>query len=707
MSRRITASLRRRRGVYGVLAAILGVLWLGAALGPSPATSTPAFAQDRYLYWERFDVTIDRMETATNRFRVTEDYRLVVERGPFRYGFREIPTERMEALEGLQVFHNGQPLTPNCSQYPGTYCVTQTSNAVSLRYYFSAPLESNTTANIRLVYTVRGALRAYEEGDELFWVALPPDLSFPVHWSRVTVHLPEGVQPLAATSYPNTWRQQINGNVITWDSPEWPSRQGQAEVRVKYPHDPQMPQPSWQAAYDREQAYIEKWQPLVSLLVLALSALVAIGGVLGLIVLYQRRGRDPDPLSVPEYITRPPNNEAPGIVGALVDERVDMKDIMATLVDLARRGYVVFEQTSEGALGGLLGGADFVFHRTSKALTLSPKRPTRFSLRHQQEQLLRRLQRTKAGQGGQTAVDSPSAPPEAPEPPSTEETEEEDHLRHFEVLLLRALFGGRRKVALKDLRNKFYKHIPRIRNAMYAETVRRGYFITSPQSVRTRWTVFSVIGLSLGGVGVAFSLGMPTLLLISPLLPLLPAAVALVSLVSLVVGQFMPAKTMRGAQQAAMWLAFKRYLENLKRYDTDVARERFEAYLPYAIAFGLEERFIKQVAPMLERMPTWYYPTYMGGPWHGGYRPGYHPMSGSMGRLGGGLGSDGGFSMGGGLEGMSRSLTDGLNAMSQGLTDLLNSASRAMTSSPSSSGGGGFSGGGAGGGSGGGSAGFG
>ena len=713
--RAITAWRRRNRRVHLALL-ILGALGLiGGLWGFAAKSATPATAQsDRYLYWERFDVTIDQMDTSTNRFRVTEDYRLTVERGPFRYGFAEIPTGRLDAIEEVQIYQDNLPFTQACSDLPGTYCVTQSGDSLSVRYYFRAPLTDNSTAHITLVYRVRGALRAYEEGDELFWVALPPDLSFPVHWSRVTVQLPDGVEPLAATSYPDTWTQQISGNVITWDSPEWPSRQGQAEVRVKYPHNPAMPPGSWQAAYDREQAYIDKWQPLVSLLVLALSALVGIGGVLAVVITYQRRGRDPEPLTVPEYISTPPNDEAPGIVGALVDEKVDMQDIMATLVDLARRGYVVFEQTGRSGLKGLLGGTDFVFHRTDKAARALP-----------------------AGTGFPQWVNSvfralgaaPPAPPPAVPLPDADEVqppdgadaqaekkdkadEPADQLRHYEYLLLHAIFGGRKRVSLKDLRNKFYRRIPAIRKAMYQELVRADYFRVSPETIRTRWLAFSFVGVFLGVIGAIFCISSSTLLLISPLLALLPVSVALVSLVALFFSWFMPAKTMKGSQQAAMWLAFKRYLENLKRYDTEAARERFEEYLPYAIAFGVDKDFLRQVAPMLQKMPSWYFPTYMGGPWGSGYRPGFGHSSGhlggGLGNLGGGMSSGGGFSMSGGLEGMSSSLTDGLNAMSSGLTDLLNSASRVMTSRPSSSGGGGgFSGGGAGGSSGGGSAGFG
>lgn len=159
----------------------------------------------------------------------------------------------------------------------------------------------------------------------------------------------------------------------------------------------------------------------------------------------------------------------------------------------------------------------------------------------------------------------------------------------------------------------------------------------------------------------------------------------------------------------------------MERYsDVAEAAKQFDRYMGYAVVFGLEQKWVNTCAPVLTSMPTWYFPTYLGGPWDRGYRPGHRtgPMtSGGPGGLGDiNLGGPGGglagsFSGPGGLNEMSRSLTDGLNAMSRGMTQMLNDASRVMTSQPSSSGskGGGWSGGGfsGGGGSGGGSRGFG
>jgi hypothetical protein len=91
--------------------------------------------------------------------------------------------------------------------------------------------------------------------------------------------------------------------------------------------------------------------------------LIAIGGPLAALLLWYLRGRDPDPGVVPEYLAEPPAELPPAVVGTLIDETAHIHDIMSTLIDLARRGYLTMEQTGGGA------GNDFTFHRTDKPAT--------------------------------------------------------------------------------------------------------------------------------------------------------------------------------------------------------------------------------------------------------------------------------------------------------------------------------------------------
>jgi uncharacterized membrane protein len=189
----------------------------------------------------------------------------------------------------------------------------------------------------------------------------------------------------------------------------------------------------------------------------------------------------------------------------------------------------------------------------------------------------------------------------------------------------------------------------------------------------------------------------------------------------LILAQRMPRKSEHGAEVAARWRAFKRYLQNIDKYsDLEAQKVIWDRWLPYAIAFGIDREYIRKFEAVNAPAPGWYIPSptmyepyrrrYYGRPWVGGPVTGGPVMTG-----GGSEGGGDGKSIGGGLGDLSRGLGTSLTSMSAGLGALLSSASSTMTSRPASSsssggwsssgggfsgGGGGFSGGGGGGGGG-------
>jgi uncharacterized membrane protein YgcG len=73
----------------------------------------------------------------------------------------------------------------------------------------------------------------------------------------------------------------------------------------------------------------------------------------------------------------------------------------------------------------------------------------------------------------------------------------------------------------------------------------------------------------------------------------------------------LPKKTSVGAEAAAKWRAFRRYLEQIEKYEK-VAEQRqiFDSYLPYAVAFGLEESCVGAFANAETPAPRWYAPVW-------------------------------------------------------------------------------------------------
>jgi uncharacterized membrane protein len=252
---------------------------------------------------------------------------------------------------------------------------------------------------------------------------------------------------------------------------------------------------------------------------------------------------------------------------------------------------------------------------------------------------------------------------------------------------------------LNSLRYKFADRLPKIRKELYDELRQRNFVRTSPETVRNRYTVlgFLILGLAFFGFfGVGALFGDAYTFVVC-----LPVAFGLFGIFMLITARVMPAKTAKGAEASAKWLAFKTYLREIDRYSNlEESKDAFEKYLAYAIVFGLERSFIRRFSSVPGTpIPPWYFP---------------HPYRypGGVGGTRGGTTSTGAGGMPT-LEGMSGGLTGGLESMSSGLTRMLTNTQTVLQSQRSSSGssgggfGGGFSGGFSGGSSGGGSRGFG
>ncbi len=83
---------------------------------------------------------------------------------------------------------------------------------------------------------------------------------------------------------------------------------------------------------------------------------------LGMFALWRRVGRDPKRLPVAVQY-EPPDSLTPAEAGTLMDYSADMRDITATLVDLAVRGHLRIEERDESVLLGLFKRREYVFRR--------------------------------------------------------------------------------------------------------------------------------------------------------------------------------------------------------------------------------------------------------------------------------------------------------------------------------------------------------
>ncbi len=629
-------------------------------------TLTPGGAAAKSAAYTRFDVLIELGTDGT--YHVTETQEVIFADGPFSLGHREIPLARTEGVVNVAVSTIDESGTKTAltesdlaglAEEPNRFNARTTSTDVQVLWSFE-PLVSGTRTFV-VEYDVLGALRYYPNetppNQQIWWTAIGSELSSetPVRSSTVTIVLPQAV-PLdsealvlgeAGEGVPE--EHSSDGQVFRWTRSAIAGGD-EFTVRLQFPPlvtgiDP----PSWQAADDEQRAkdeQAESRQGVIHLLMIGVGLALVAGGGTSIYGLWYLRGRDPHAGVVASFLSTPPDDLPPGVVGALLDEHADEADVVATLVDLGRRGAIKFTDV------GLLG-------------------PTKRALGHDYHFEL---------------VD-PAA-----------------KLTAFEEPLVKALFGSSPKAGntarLADARWKVISAYPQVKDALYDELVTRGLFPRSPDATRDGWrktgvivmiaaVTLSLIGILAEGWWAAF-----------------PAVVALgLGGVLYKMGKSMPRKTVKGAEAAAKWRAFRRYLDDIEGYEkVSESRQIFDRYLPYAVAFGIDTAWVRKFAAVETETPGWF--ESVGDVFTA---PTVRP-SGGYGTWSTGSGSGGG---GGGLDlpdvdlpempslqGASNRASSGIQKGSSGFSDLLNVAGAIFAIFDAFSGGGG-SGGSSGGGSGG------
>lgn len=629
------------------------VIWLSLSLLILAALTFAAgnvLAQSRSFHNDRYDSDITVNQDGSLDIQETLVY--VYDSGSYHRGTRFWDTNRLQNITDIQVTEigsGGQEIPYRQTEYdpdsstsgtPETFGVEDTSGKKSLRWVYPyTPDSPGYTKTFRLSYHVVGAVRVYPDRDEFDWYAVPPAWQGPINSSRVRVTFPQGFDagataPGAVISKPDNAEVSKAGNQITWSTTGDIQSTG-FEVGTQLPKGIlNATAPSWQVSQDQQDvvtATLERFRPAIDLAMLALSLLIAALGILWVVRRWYTKGRDKPVKLFSDYITEPPSNLPPGLVGTLIDESADVRDVIATVVDMGRKGNLTIQETQQA--GFLSSSQDFEYRQVG----------TKVEYR-------------------------------------------------FEQMLLDSMFSGGNDVTLSSLKNTFYSKLPPIYDEMYKSLVALKYFPEDPKAVRGR-NVGLGIGLIVLGA-ILFGIGVTVGLAFTYLGSLPGIAVGLVGIALLITARSMPRKTDFGAEETAKWRAFGNYLSQMQKYtDVQAAADKFQQYLPYAVALGIEQQLIHQFNSVPTAMPPWYAPY--------GYSPyGYFPMGvGVPGQQSAGGGSGGpvpSFDPGGAMQGMSNSLSGAMQGMSNSFTTMVNSASSALTSQPqsSSSGGGGWGGGG-------------
>ena len=585
-----------------------------------PAGSVASAQSVKEWRIDNIDVVLDVQENGDVIVDETYTYTFT---GNYHWVARDIPIKEYGGITDIEVRDaNGVPLPEG--EGAGTFKEYESGGLHSIEVYFDL---TDTSATYTYHYRAKNVILFWDQGDELRWYVFDAATAVPIGAARATVRLPGSV-PIADMTHSVQVGYGVQALV---DSP--------AASTVVYEAADIPPYTNFWIVTGFPKGVVKyTWtaRRVAEFLIPKIGFLLPIASLLAMLLIWRRRGRDEPGVVHAKYVSEPPSDLSPGLAGALIDEKVDTKEVIATIVDLARRGYMEITDTdAKGAAG--------------KAMTIFTRR--------------------KAF----------------------------DDLKGFEKKVAESLFDGKHpdQVTTKDLKNNFHSHVQPIVDQVYVDVTTAGMFFKNPKKARERWFGYGFLA--------AVILATLTIIMFSAKLAgfgwfMLGSIVAVIIIWCF--APHMPQRTPKGAQEQRRWEAFKNYLKDLTRFqEMETAKETFEKYLPYAIAFGVEKEWVRRFEGVTVSSPDWYHPPVI-----------VNVPSGHAGGLGGGLGG-GTLTQAGsgpGLPGGGSGSPGGgfsLDSISDGLFKSLSNMSSVLTAAPSSKGGrsgggawggGGFSGGGGG-----------
>lgn len=515
-------------------------------------------AQSRTANWTRWDVTLTDVDPEANRFRVIEDQDIEFW-GRFERGTRRVALNNLEDITNISVEFEGEALPENCNQPRGAFCVTDEDGERIIRYSFPEPVTSETV-NVVVEYDVIGALRVFNGGDQVQWQAIPAEHSGSIDESTLTIELPtelaprEEIDPIEAWGVPAAIT--VEDSVITARANRAINADQAFSIRAQFPHTPGARMADWQQAAEAQIAaqivFETETLPLINLGVLALGLLIGVGGPL-LWLMRALAARVPTSTVVPEYLTEPPGDLAPALAGYLTLSAayVDPELTVATILDLAKRGYIRLEEYKDGG---------------SRHKTIGFKRVTNHALN--------------------------------------------DAVNIYEKRLLDALFRQQNFRTVASLRDNFYNDFSYINDGIKLVAENEGYVDLGAPMCSHRWAQIGQILLVIAVVGGVILWGLvPALfrgVVLVAALTLITNGVALWAF-----SGWFSTLTKKGNLEGRKWMAFKRYLTNVSNNwsETEVTADLFNRYLPYAVAFRLEHEWVRRFTQtQTVPAPSWFVP---------------------------------------------------------------------------------------------------
>ncbi|MGD8866284.1 MAG: DUF2207 domain-containing protein [Gemmatimonadales bacterium] len=416
------------------------------------------------------------------------------------------------------------------------------------------PGARDATRTVVYRYRVGNALRHYDDKDgmdwahdELYWNVTGDEWDVPINRVNAVVHLPAEVTGVRALAYTgprgargSDYDQNVAGSTVSF-----------ATTRALSPREGLTLVVGWDPGVIEPPSLMARLGWLIRDYLFLPIPFIAF---FVMFRLWWRKGRDPEVARSIMVQYDPPDDLSAAEVGTLMDFTVDPRDLSATIIDLAIRGYLRIEEV-----------------------------PSRWR-KKPKDHIIHVLQ----------------------DPTDVSE------LKDFEHETLRALWTlagdedlgvTHRAVKVSALKQKFYKHVSKIKRLIYGRLTRPPKLFTArPEKVQGTWVgtgiVVGALAVGLGILATNNDLGLPLVrwgsLIATPL-------------IVIGFGLFMPARTLKGVAALNHALGLREYIDRVDRDRLKyVTLEHFEKLLPFAAAMGLEEKWTDAFETIIVEPPGWY-----------------------------------------------------------------------------------------------------
>lgn len=413
------------------------------------------------------DYTVEIQILSDGHLKVTEtiDYDFGTE---LHHGiFRTIPTRYYRDEVYDRVYRIEDVSVTASAGAPSDTEVSQEGSSTVIRIG-DADVEISGRHTYTIGYRVEGALNGFADHDELYWNAIGDEWEVPIERAEVTVETPTSIQRVTCfqgyAGATESCRAEQEGGTATFSAGRTLQPFEGLSIVVAIPKGAvPPPTPILDERWSAGRAFSLNAGTMTAAAVL----LAAFGGAL--FRMWSREGRDRRFLGSPidqvmgttsgedETVPlgegdfeapvefAPPEGVRPGQIGTLLDERANVIDVTATIVDLAGRGFLLIQEIPRH---GLFSKADWNLIRLEK---------------------------------------------------------EETELLPYEKELLDGLFRDGNEVKVSELKTTFAERLHGVEQSLYEDAMREKWFRARPDHVRTRWAGRGVLLTVVGG-GLTFVL---------------------------------------------------------------------------------------------------------------------------------------------------------------------------------------------------------